>query len=164
MKFRLLFFSFISIICFAQLNTTHAMGKFVSNIKSLTQLEKVDKSGIESALGVDLLLDKVMTEKTGMNIYREGALAVLSPFAKIEMRVYDANTKYFLLMYPIGNNPFNLIEIKEAFGRETLIPEDKKRHVAKGYKFVKNNLKICFYLDASHKNVSFASVEGVYSN
>lgn len=156
-------FCFLFTLCFATQNM-FAMEKLNTKITTLCSTDIISKQVIEATLGLDLLLDKKASEQSGMQIYREGALAILSSFNKLELRVFNGYTRFFLLLYPTGNHTFNSAEITEALGKATFLPEDKKRHKPMGYKFEHNSKSICYYLNADRQTIAFVSIEGNYTH
>lgn len=138
----------------------NAMDKTLKNIRSLVAEEKIDKTAIEIALDIKLSEDKKASATQGMTIYELGMGTILSAYDKVELRLFDAHSRFFLLVYPESPIPLPLEELKQLYTYKGFTAADPQRKEAAGYHFEKNGRKISFYCDGKLKNIIQVSIEG----
>ena len=138
----------------------NAMDKTLKSIYSLVAEDAINKTAVEIALGVKLSEDKKASAAQGMTIYELAMGTVLCAYDKVELRLFDGNSKFFLLIYPESPVPLPLEELKKQYSYKGFTSADKKRAEPAGYHFEKNGYKISFYCDGKLKNIIQVSIEG----
>lgn len=138
----------------------NAMDKTLKSISNLVAETHIDKTAVEAALGIRLSEDKKASASQGMIIYELGMSIVLSDYAKVALRVFDGNSKFFLLIYPETAIPLPLEALKKQYSYKGFTPGDARRKEPGGYHFEHNGHKLSFYCDSRLKNIIQVTVEG----
>ncbi len=147
-------------ICSFTCSNINAMDKTLKSISNLVTETHIDKTAVEAALGIRLSEDKKASASQGMIIYELGMSIVLSDYARVELRVFDGNKKFFLLLYPETAIPLPLEELKKQYAYNGFTPADPQRKEPAGYHFEHNGHKLGFYCDSKLKNITQVTIEG----
>jgi hypothetical protein len=147
-------------LCSFTCSNSNAMDKILKNINALVSGHKINRTEIEIALEVKLTEDKEASARQGMHIYELGAGGLLSAYSKIELRIFNGNTKFFLIAYPDKALPLNLTALKQQFTYKNFSAADIGRKESAGYHFEKSGNKLSFYCDSTLKQINMITIEG----
>jgi hypothetical protein len=140
----------------------NAMDKTLKSISNLVAEDKIDKTAIETTLGVRLSEDKKVSAAQGMIIYELSMGTFLSDYDRVQLRVFDGNSRFFLLIDPESPIPLSLEELKKQYSYKGFTPADPRRQEPAGYHFEHNGYKISCYCDNKLKKIVQITIEGKY--
>jgi hypothetical protein len=158
---KLFFPGFALFICLSFFFNCHAMNNLLHNINTLVSETTVQKTAIEIALNIRLTEDKEKSSPD-VKIYRDAGITSLSEYTSIELRVFNNNTKYFLMITPDKPLSVSPEALKKQFSYKSFSPADEKRGEPAGYYFEQNGHQVIFYYDQEEKNIVMVSLSGAY--
>lgn len=136
------------------------MDKTLKNISRLTAAEKIGKEEISLLLEVRLTEDKEASAAQGMKIYQMAPDNILSDYRKVELRIFDAGTQFFLVLYPEPSLPLRLNELKQTFGYKSFTAGNRQRKEQPGYLFEENGRQLAFFCDPALKQITMITLKG----
>jgi len=157
---KILFIGILLTLCSFHCSNTNAMDNLLKNMHTLATAGKIDPREIGVILDIKLKEDKEASARQGMKIYTLAGGALLSPYDSVELRIFDAGSRFFLLAYPAEPVPLQLEELKKAYTYKGFSAGDKRRDENPGYHFEKNGNTISFYCDHRLKQIMLITMEG----
>lgn len=154
------FIGLLFTVCSFTCSNSNAMDKVLKNINTLVSGDKINKTEVEIALGIKLAEDKKASATQGMHIYELGLNNPFSEYARIELRIFNGDSRFFLIVYPDRPVPLNLEALKKEFTYKDFTSANSSRKEPAGYHFEKNGNRISFYCDEQLRNIIHIAIEG----
>jgi hypothetical protein len=127
----------------------------LSDIDNLVQQQQITVSFIEKVLGVNFNKSDKLS-----NSYTTVMQSNNSNYKKIELRIFQDGTRFFLLIYPSGGVSINVDTLKKKYTYISYTPPDNRRQELATYTFSAGGKQLNLSVEENSDKMILASIEG----